>query len=91
MTYKEQMLEQKRQELAERETTLTTQTILERYETMQEEGHLANPSSLKKALETDAYGLVAEFKRKSPNAQSKEMVLQSLCSATMLSSANASY
>lgn len=81
MTYKEQMLEQKRQELAERETTLTTQTILERYETMKEEGHLANPSSLKKALETDAYGLVAEFKRKSPNVGvlNAEAVPQVLC------------
>ena len=81
MTYKEQMLEQKRQELAERETTLTTQTILERYETMKEEGHLANPSSLKKALETDAYGLVAEFKRKSPNVGvlNAEEVPQVLC------------
>ena len=30
MPYKEQMLQQKRQELTEREATLTTQTILER-------------------------------------------------------------
>ena len=70
MSYKEQMLQQKRQELSEREATLTTQTVLERYEAMKADGQLASPSSLKLALQDDAYGLVAEFKRKSPECRS---------------------
>lgn len=83
MPYKEQMLQQKRQELTEREATLTTQTILERYETMKAEGHLASPTSFKTALQTDPYGLVAEFKRKSPGAGvlNAEAVPQVLCPA----------
>ena len=80
MSYKEQMLQQKRQELSEREATLTTQTVLERYEAMKADGQLASPSSLKLALQDDAYGLVAEFKRKSPgvgvlNAEAMPQVL----------------
>ena len=77
MSYKEQMLQQKRQELSEREATLTTQTVLE---AMKADGQLASPSSLKLALQDDAYGLVAEFKRKSPgvgvlNAEAMPQVL----------------
>ena len=81
MSYKEQMLQQKRQELSERETTLTTQTVLERYEAMKADGQLASPSSLKLALQDDAYGLVAEFKRKSPGVGvlNAEAVPQVLC------------
>lgn len=81
MSYKEQMLQQKRQELSEREATLTTQTVLERYEAMKADGQLASPSSLKLALQDDAYGLVAEFKRKSPGVGvlNAEAVPQVLC------------
>ncbi len=81
MSYKEQMLQQKRQELSEREATLTTQTVLERYEAMKADGQLASPSSLKLALQNDAYGLVAEFKRKSPGVGvlNAEAVPQALC------------
>lgn len=81
MCYKTQMLEQKREELAERETTLSTQTILERYETMRAEGHLATPRSFKTALREDAHGLVAEFKRKSPEVGvlNADAVPQVLC------------
>lgn len=81
MSYKTQLLEQKRAELAERETTLTTQTILERYETMRAEGHLATPKSFKTALREDAHGLVAEFKRKSPEVGvlNADAVPQVLC------------
>ena len=81
MSYKEQMLQQKRHELSEREATLTTQTVLERYEAMKADGQLASPSSLKLALQDDAYGLVAEFKRKSPGVGvlNAEAVPQVLC------------
>ena len=48
---------------------------------MKADGQLASPSSLKLALQDDAYGLVAEFKRKSPGVGvlNAEAVPQVLC------------